>query len=443
MKVLVIAALEEELEPFLNEFENWEEDKNSSGDFYYHKKVIIESKTVEIFASVSPKYSKVASAAHVTRMMYMINPSIAIMIGICAGDQGKVKLGDLIISEKVYDYETGKRKQELLLPEIQSHELLPPIMGLIKQRKKQYKADLNAFFRDDFDVHLASFACGSAVIEKDDIFQILQSKYDRKTLALDMESFAFFEAIKGFSHLCYAIVCKGVCDYANNQKDDEYHEAAALRSSKWAKYFIENDLKKLEINPLILLPENTPFYPITLPRPAIGLKDRELWRKVIGWSEQYDDHFINSSSNLESESGLTFYNLGNRQYLLEVSLGLYAYQAGYLYIYLDESKNQPKWEILKLRRFIFDVDDVISGEYYDECVAGLADFDTNTRILSIYHKSRGIGDGYSAQYHIGDGGRINLLNSTLYSLPPFGEELIESELDISTQYPIYEDFSDT
>lgn len=165
MKVLVIAALEEELEPFLNEFESWEEDKNSSGDFYYHKKVIIEAKAVEIFASVSPKYSKVASAAHVTRMMYMINPSIAIMIGICAGDQGKVKLGDLIISEKVYDYETGKRKQELLLPEIQSHELLPPIMGLIKQRKKQYKADLNAFFRDDFDVHLASFACGSAVIE--------------------------------------------------------------------------------------------------------------------------------------------------------------------------------------------------------------------------------------------------------------------------------------
>lgn len=38
MKVLVIAALEEELTPFLESFENWENKKNSSGDFYFFTK---------------------------------------------------------------------------------------------------------------------------------------------------------------------------------------------------------------------------------------------------------------------------------------------------------------------------------------------------------------------------------------------------------------------
>ena len=65
----------------------------------------------------------------------MVNPSIAIMIGICAGDETKVSLGDLVISEKVYDYETGKMKQKVLVPEIQSHELLPPLMALVKLGK--------------------------------------------------------------------------------------------------------------------------------------------------------------------------------------------------------------------------------------------------------------------------------------------------------------------
>lgn len=374
-------------------------------------------------------------------MMYLVNPNIAIMIGICAGDEKKVSLGDLIISEKVYDYETGKMKQETLVPEIQSHELLPPLMGLIKQKKNQYKSYLNTLLSVSFDVHLASFACGSAVVEKNDIFQTLQSKHDRKTLALDMESFAFFEAIKGYSHGCYAIVCKGVCDFANTKKDDSYHKDAANRAAQWAKYFIENELEKLEINTEISLFYTNLTYPIKLARPAYSLEDRELWRKVLGWDKDYEEHFINSSSNSldsESDSGLTFYNLGGRKYLLEVSLGMYAYQAGYLYIYLDESFVQPKWEILKLRGFTFDENDQVSCEYYEECIAGWASFDVNTRILNIYRKFRGIGDGYSTNYHIDEYGKANLINSTLFSLPPVEGEFIEHELDITKQYPVFE-----
>lgn len=442
MKVLVIAALEEELTPFLESFENWEQKKNPSGDFYFFTKKNIKNKVVEIYASSAPKYSKVASATHVTRMMYMVNPSIAIMIGICAGDETKVSLGDLVISEKVYDYETGKMKQKILVPEIQSHELLPPLMALVKLGKNKYKSDLNTLLSVSFDVHLASFACGSAVVEKNDIFQILQSKHDRKTLALDMESFAFFEAIKGYSHRCYAIVCKGVCDFANTKKDDSYHEIAAYRTAQWAKYFIEDELERLEIKTETSLFDNNLTYPIKLARPAYTLDDRELWRKVIGWDKEYEEHFINSSSNDlegESDSGLTFYNLGENKYLLEVSLGMYAYQSGYLYVYLDESLVQPKWEILKLRGFTFDENDQVSCEYYEETVAGWASFDVNNRILSIYRKFRGIGDGYSANYHIDAYGKANLINSTLCSLPPGdGEEFIENEIDITKQYPLFE-----
>src|SRR5690606_23079764 len=133
------------------------------------------------------------------------------------------------------------------------------------------------------------------------------------------------------------------------------------------------------------------------------------------------------------------YNLGENKYLLEVSLGMYAYQSGYLYVYLDESLVQPKWEILKLRGFTFDENDQVSCEYYEETVAGWASFDVNNRILSIYRKFRGIGDGYSANYHIDAHGKANLINSTLCSLPPGdGEEFIENGIDITKQYPLFE-----
>lgn len=439
MKVLVVAALEEELKPFLDLYDNWVRRTSPRGDIYFNCLVELGGVRSEIYAAVSPKYSKVACASHVTRMAHLANPQVAIMVGICAGFTEKVKLGDLIISDKVYDYESGKLVKDILQLDIQSDELVPSLMGLVKSNRSEYEAELKKI--DKFSgvgVHVGTFACGTAVVVNDEFFNNIRKTHDRNTVALDMESYAFFEAIKGYSHSCYAVVAKGGCDYATIEKGDSYHDRAAEISATWASYFLNKDVHSL---PQIEFRNHLQdvFYPISLPRPALNLEDRELWRKVVGWGEEHEDFF--KSKLMEDDSGLTFYNIGDGKYILEVSLGFYAYQAGYLYVFLDESKEKPYFKILEFREFYFE--DLVEpyAEGLSSTLTGLANIDVPQRAISVYHKFCGLGDGFSASYIVSDYGDTKLVKMTRLVLneDASGEEdsLTAFDVNVDKEYPSY------
>ena len=65
----------------------------------------------------------------------------------------------------------------------------------------------------------------------------------RETIGLDMEAYGVvYAAQKSTAPRPKALVIKSVCDYANNEKSDQYQKFAAYTSCEFAKLLIEKFL---------------------------------------------------------------------------------------------------------------------------------------------------------------------------------------------------------
>ena len=234
----------------------------------------------------------VNSAVATSMAIARYNPKVVIMVGYCAEDKDEVKLGDIIIANKLFNYSTGKQISE---SEIQNEQEVLFIKDSINHKIVAYKSRLH--FSDkvdlpkDFDfqvwefllllndygcvkidkidckifpdleqvidfcksrniinfekdnikinengkefyyelqrknpqglkqyepkIRFAVMACGSYVQQQENIFNILKV-HDRKTIALDMESYAVANSAEkaGIPFL----IIKGVGDFANDHK---------------------------------------------------------------------------------------------------------------------------------------------------------------------------------------------------------------------------------
>ena len=78
----------------------------------------------------------------------------------------------------------------------------------------------------------------SRIVEKQ-----IHSQYSN-TAALDMEFYAVMHAVKEASEPGpKGLVIKGVCDYADEEKSDQYQKFAAFNSAQFAKLLFEEFLK--------------------------------------------------------------------------------------------------------------------------------------------------------------------------------------------------------
>lgn len=73
-------------------------------------------------------------------------------------------------------------------------------------------------------------------VRRDDPFDGIQ-KLVSETIALDMEAGAFYRTAENFPTI-YALVVKGIADYADREKDDKYHKYASSLSAMYIVHFI-------------------------------------------------------------------------------------------------------------------------------------------------------------------------------------------------------------
>jgi len=85
--------------------------------------------------------------------------------------------------------------------------------------------------------HIAAMASGSAV-RADMPFQEIQVPV-RGAFAIDMEGATFYRIVAEFAGL-RALLVKGVCDYADPDKDNTYHDYAAAASARYLLCFIKD-----------------------------------------------------------------------------------------------------------------------------------------------------------------------------------------------------------
>ena len=181
------------------------------------------------------------------------------MTGICAGDKQQVQLGDLVVAERVFTYDTGGfvlvDGRQVHEPDIKTYNLNSSILTFLHvfEAWKPLVAELQrphlpkALSLKPIACYLKSMASGHAV-RRNNPFSEVQRPV-RSAIAIDMEGAALGLVMSKHPTVPWLIV-KSVSDYASPKKNDKYRAFAMQASSRYALSFIREYVTNERLPPI-------------------------------------------------------------------------------------------------------------------------------------------------------------------------------------------------
>ncbi len=205
--VCIVCALPEEARAFLEamqqQYQGTVEERFSPRYLYSYRFATLKNdknEPLNLHISWLPRYGPQEMVLHLSRVLEECQPRIAIMTGICAGDEQYVQLGDLVIAERIFTYDNGKYTLDEHGRSVHQHDTLTyqldanilQFLGLFDDWKLLV-ADLEHSLSQPDErgivCHIKAMASGSAV-RADDPFEDVRAPV-RGTVAIDMEGAAF------------------------------------------------------------------------------------------------------------------------------------------------------------------------------------------------------------------------------------------------------------
>jgi len=284
----IITALYEELKAMYNILENQDiyNIDSRSPNIYYVGEIPLKNGTHYITLALAGK-GNTAAAIKTTSMIYDF-PTIEsiIMVGIAGGVPNPnkaaehVRLGDIVISndEGVIQYDFGKKYPSKFIHTYSIHSPNPNLINIVKNIQKEqnprWKYYINILLDklkikrpDDYldilrkcnrivlkkpkiiehphdqkretgvpRVFLGPIAAGNIVLKDEKLRDSLRDEFNIK--AIEMESEGIMKAAWYFN-VGYLII-RGICDYCNTDKNNIWHNYAAIVAAAFTKNLIEN-----------------------------------------------------------------------------------------------------------------------------------------------------------------------------------------------------------
>lgn len=186
-----------------------------------------------------PRMGLVDAAITAGKCMDKYSPKLVAMSGICAGFEDQAELGQLLVSDLAYEYQSGKWSGD----GFKSEPYQVPISEAmrVKLRHLLEKGDLLSGLESGWkgerpklmtEPKLAVFTSGSAVIADAEKLQDVE-QYHRKVSGLDMEVYAIHRAAHLASSEPDVVCAKVVVDLANKDKNDRIHAYGCYVSSRF------------------------------------------------------------------------------------------------------------------------------------------------------------------------------------------------------------------
>lgn len=178
-----------------------------------------------------PRMGIVNAAIAVARALECYTPNVIAMSGICAGIGSGAELGQLLVTDVVWEYQSGKWIEEIFeaepyqvnIPQDTRLSLSKMLEneGLLSELEMQFSGDVRPSRRSR--PKLAPFATGSAVIASEKRLASVQQQH-RKVAGLDMEVFGFHRAVELSGQSPHAFSAKVVVDKGDIAKGDSLHQ---------------------------------------------------------------------------------------------------------------------------------------------------------------------------------------------------------------------------
>lgn len=183
------------------------------------------------------------------KLIEHFRPQFVIMVGIAAGiacaDMAEQVYGDVVVADMIWNYTAGKfvspDRTEIRFGNVG----FIPRPAVVETDRALLEAVRQAAAspENQCHVHIGPMATGSAVVTNREIVNKQIHSLFRETIGLDMEAYGVvYAAQNATAPRPRALVIKSVCDYANNEKSDQYQKFAAYTSCEFAKLLTEKFL---------------------------------------------------------------------------------------------------------------------------------------------------------------------------------------------------------
>lgn len=173
------------------------------------------------------------------------------MTGICATHKKKANLGDVIVADPAWDFQSGKLKIEKKKPvmEFSPHQI--PLSAFLRGRMEQMTgdvamvADIVGEFGSDappgFKLRIGPVASGAAVLADGHVIEEIRQFQNRDVVGLEMEIYGLYAAAQqASSPQPRFLAIKGVCDFADPDKHDGAQRFASFASAQVLKRYVES-----------------------------------------------------------------------------------------------------------------------------------------------------------------------------------------------------------
>ncbi|MDC5626367.1 hypothetical protein RFW85_03415 [Acinetobacter sp. 12966] len=254
-EVLIVNALiEPELSAILELPWNWKRLVISdSGVLLNSGYIKIEDREVKIAAIHATEMGMVPTAILTTQLIYELNPKIVCMTGICAGYSKEVNLGDIVVASTSWDHQSGKRE---LSGDKVTFKYSPQYIPILDNIKRDFQ---NLSQERDFEIlkkhingnsyspnlRIGPLASSSTVLADKVTLETIVNTQNRDLMGIDMEVFGLYSACHYHFKNIYFFAIKGVCDFADAEKNDDFQEYAAKNSAFTLNLYFQKNLFKL------------------------------------------------------------------------------------------------------------------------------------------------------------------------------------------------------
>lgn len=241
----IITALNKEFEQ-LKEICDWELFPVANDPLVYYKFTLNtrSSNNIRIIACCINDMGMQAASAVSSKVISKFSPSLLFMTGICAGlKSGGITLGEIIVAKQVWDYESGKiidgdGNTFTFKPDM---KCLPTDQGTVTRliNFSNDKAILSKIYNDfkgkkpitQLNVKFDSVGSGPYLLtSKNYLLKLLEN--DRKLIGIDMEGYGMYKAAQ-FHTGTIPVFVKGVSDYGDAEKDDDFQSYASFISVRF------------------------------------------------------------------------------------------------------------------------------------------------------------------------------------------------------------------
>lgn len=239
LPVLCVAALDEELDCLFDMPLGWGGVHLQSDGLSFRRARLVGN--TDIIATSARGMGLVATAVMVAKALKEWKPIVAIMIGICGGRKEKgINLGDIIAPDQCFHYQFGAFRDGRIERDLKVENTEGQILDLVSHMKRtpvlsKIRRSVPRAYRrpaSPLQCHIGPMASADLVVKDTSKFgEAIEA--DRRTLGVDMESYAFLRAAK-LASVRWAFVAKAVTDFADAKKDDDYRDYAKYVSTAFA-----------------------------------------------------------------------------------------------------------------------------------------------------------------------------------------------------------------